>query len=151
MAPSPIQFYEYSPAVAPERSSCATPEWCSVSASPEQGELVTSFSVVTWNVWFDKLEQHTRFSSALNELLALHSADLVCLQDATPQFIKWLQLSPEIRANWLLTDCWDADHQLEMSRQRWVMRSAICETTDNGRKCGLECRWRDTLICLAVP
>jgi hypothetical protein len=111
---APIQLYEYVPSINPTKTSGSRKDWCLVSHHPELPAPVTACSVVTWNVWFDKLEQESRFQGALKELLSLPSVDLICLQEVTPQFIEWLQLSADIRAEWLMTDCWDAYHQAEI-------------------------------------
>ena len=107
---TPIHFYEH----IPQTSSTKGGDWRPISSHQPLADSITTLRIVTWNIWYDDLEQNIRFSGALKELLAVPSVDVVSLQEVTPQFLRWMQSSPDIRADWVLTDCWDAEHQQEI-------------------------------------
>jgi hypothetical protein len=109
---TPVLFYEYIPH---DISATEHSGWRPTSEShPSLADSITTLRLITWNIWFDKLEQKPRFLGTLRKLLETPSVDIVSLQEVTPQFIHGLQSSTAIRTDWLLTDCWDADHQREI-------------------------------------
>jgi hypothetical protein len=115
MSANPIPFYEYGSSDASSHDS----GWKSLKSSyPEIMKPITDLTIVTWNVWFDEVEKEMRFEGVLKELLAVRGVDIVSLQEVTPQFVEWLQLSHEIRSDWLLTNCWDSDHLREIP-EKW--------------------------------
>lgn len=59
--------------------------------------------LVTYNVWFSSHMQHLR-AKALLEILDGESADIVCLQEVTPQFLSCLRECPWARERYLLSD-----------------------------------------------
>lgn len=109
MPGAPITFLEYHDAGPSD-----APGWKPLSSRSELSDPITEMTVVTWNVWFDKVEKHKRFSGVINEILKLRNVDVVCLQEVTPEFIEWLQLCGEFRTDWILTNCWDSGHQREI-------------------------------------
>src|SRR5947207_8888269 len=105
MSPMPISFYQYHP----DDSS-----WRPLGSYPAITYPILDLRMVTWNIWFDEVQKQNRFLGVLNELLAVTLLDIVSLQEVTPQVVEWLQNSIEIRTDWLLTNCWDTDHQREV-------------------------------------
>jgi hypothetical protein len=69
--------------------------------------------LVTWNVWYEAVEQETRFSGFIKEISVIPGpqVDIIALQEVTPQFLHWLQSSDHIQSDWLLTDRWDKSHE----------------------------------------
>jgi hypothetical protein len=112
---TPIRFYGY---VDNETSFEKGQEWCPVSCHEPLTKPITTLNLATWNVWFDKLEDRSRFDGALQEILALPSLDIISFQEITREFLSWLQQSNEIRASWVLTNCWDEEHLQEIS-DKW--------------------------------
>src|SRR5277367_3994984 len=114
VSPVPILFYTCVPGIAGSLSE--EPRWRPVvfptSHTTEQPDI-DSIKIATWNVWFDKLEQHARFSGLLKELFPISgpSVDIIALQEVTPMFLAWLRSSPIIRSEWLMTDRWDLPHE----------------------------------------
>ena len=60
-----------------------------------------SLSVVTQNVWFEPVHETVR-AKALVELLADHEADVICLQEVTPQCLTAIQDAEWVRDEALL-------------------------------------------------
>jgi hypothetical protein len=111
MSATPISFYEYRAGT----TSADDSDWRPLDSTyPGITNPITDLRIVTWNVWFDKVEKRTRFEGSLKELLAIPALDVVSLQEVTPQFLEWLQFSEEIRSDWLLTNAWDSDHRREI-------------------------------------
>jgi hypothetical protein len=108
---TPIELYEYATS---DGSSAKDSQWQPVSSPTPISDLIEAIQLATWNVWFDELEQKTRFSAIIEVLLSITSLDIVSLQEVTPEFLKLAQRHPSIQANWVLTDCWDAAHQKEL-------------------------------------
>lgn len=54
------------------------------------GQLPQEFSVVTWNVWFDKFHRDERNIGLLTELKALRP-HIIALQEVTPPFVRAIQ------------------------------------------------------------
>lgn len=112
---TPIDFYEHViPEVRLDFATTEDPDWHPIEFKREASDPINSLRIVTWNVWFDKVQQKTRFLGALDELFKLPDVDIVCLQEVTKEFLGWLKSTPEIRADWLVTDRWDADHAREV-------------------------------------
>ena len=112
MQAAPITIYEFVHSGDPLATLAKASRWEPVtfapsvlSHSPERSAL----TLVTWNVWFEKLEQEARFGGFLDALFADPAlpVDVIALQEVTPLFHKWLQENFAIRSEWLLTDCWD--------------------------------------------
>jgi hypothetical protein len=112
---SPIRFYGY---VDNETEFEKGQEWYPVSSHSPFPKQLTTLNLATWNVWFDKLEDRSRFDGVLQELLALPSLDIISFQEITREFLSWLQQGNEIRASWVLTNCWDKEHLQEIS-DKW--------------------------------
>jgi len=102
MSATPIEFYAYEPGVFP----CWQP-----APNKDNQTTISEISIATWNVWYDRLEQWRRFQGFLKELRKLDNIDILCLQEVTSSFFQWLQDDDSIRATWLLTDRWDANHR----------------------------------------
>jgi len=63
------------------------------------GEL----TCVTYNVWFDKRNQHVR-ALALFEILRTSEAHVISLQEVTPQFLGWLRDQEFVQEGYILSD-----------------------------------------------
>jgi hypothetical protein len=102
-----IEFYEYS-------GDPSKLQWRPASARGAIADCIKSLGLVTWNVWFDKLEQDTRHSSVLQELTSIPSIDVIALQEATSAFLEIIQTDTTIQSDWLLTDYRDANHRRQI-------------------------------------
>ena len=109
MSGTRIRFYEYSTSADGQSLWSPIPSNVVENCSP-----ITRLGIATYNVWFDKVEKRTRFEAVLRELISIPAIDLVSLQEVTEEFLHWLQESPEIQAHWVLTNCWDSEHQREI-------------------------------------
>lgn len=111
MSFAPIPFYEFRE--DPGHGVVSEPFWHPITPSSNTTESppISVITLVTWNVWFDKVGQEARFQGFLKELIALDPVDIVALQEVTLYFVEWLQSSPYIRSNWLLTNRWDQPHE----------------------------------------
>ena len=120
MAAIPINFYQWRPTNL--NGSPTDFSWQPVASHPQDTANTpqNSLRLVTWNVWYEDVEQKTRFSGFLDELLNIPGppVDIIALQEVTRQFLEWLQLSPSIRSHWLLTDRWDEAHHKAVP-QNW--------------------------------
>jgi exonuclease III len=78
-----------------EMTPTGTPDtpaaWGDLAASSVEVSLPT-LSLMSWNVWFDKFQQSTRYSEIFRLVLVMQP-DIVCFQEATPTFIQMLVLS----------------------------------------------------------
>lgn len=106
---TPIEFYENSSADSPKLF-----QWRPASSRGAIVDRIDSLSVVTWNIWFDKLEQDTRYSSVLKELVSIPPIDVIALQEVTPAFLEMIYADITIQRDWLLTDYRDANHRQEI-------------------------------------
>lgn len=108
---NPILFYEY----APSNSHSAAPsQWIPVSSYDPHLDRISSLRVVTWNIWFDRREQHIRFPAVLAELLSIPLVDVICLQEVTTSFLDLIRADKTIRRDWLITDYTDENHRWEI-------------------------------------
>lgn len=105
----PINFYEHI-----SRNGCTVQGWQPVADYLETSAPITELRLVTWNVWFDELQKRCRFEGFLKELLSVQPVDVVSLQEVTPEFLGFLQADVNIRAEWVMTDCWDSSHLREV-------------------------------------
>jgi hypothetical protein len=99
---TPIELYEYATS---DSSSAKDSQWQPVTSHSPMTDPIEAIQLATWNVWFDELEQKTRFSAIIEILLSIPSLDIISLQEVTPEFLKLAQRHPSIRANWVLTNC----------------------------------------------
>lgn len=108
---NPILFYEYAPlnSHSPESS-----QWIPVTSHTSKVDRISSLRVVTWNIWFDRREQHIRFPAVLAELRSLPLVDVICLQEVTTSFLELIRADKSIRQNWLITDYTDEIHRREI-------------------------------------
>ncbi|OQR85928.1 hypothetical protein ACHHYP_11178 [Achlya hypogyna] len=72
------------------------PSWVHAAAHARPTDP-TQLRVVTWNVWFDRLAQAQRYEALFAQVLAL-AADVVCLQEVTPQFLAAVEHSVLLQA-----------------------------------------------------
>src|SRR5277367_3497841 len=110
-AATPILFYKY---VSSNSHSQGSSQWSPVSSYPPNTDRVSSFRVITWNIWFDKREQQIRFPAVLTELLSIPLVDVICLQEVTTSFLDLIREDKSIRRDWLITDYTDESHRGEI-------------------------------------
>ena len=91
-------------------------QWRPASSRSAVADRIDSLRLVTWNIWFDKLEQNTRYSSVLKELISIPSVDVIALQEVTSAFLEMIQADITIQRDWLLTDYRDANHRQQTAR-----------------------------------
>src|SRR5436190_23508683 len=108
MAAVPIPFYEWSST----SSLSSNQDWQLVYPSLQRSheiEKPKSLRIVTWNVWYEQVEQRIRFSGFVEEINSIPgpAVDVIALQEVTPQFLTWLRADTTIAVEWLLTDRWD--------------------------------------------
>lgn len=71
--------------------------------------LSRSFTLTTWNVWFDKRDRASRNENLLS-LLGENPPDICCFQEVTPPFVRALQACP-----WMKQGYWiSATHHQEI-------------------------------------
>ncbi|KAJ3086813.1 hypothetical protein HK102_012411 [Quaeritorhiza haematococci] len=63
----------------------------------------TTLKILTYNIWFDALTLRLRTPHIIR-LIEEHSADIVCLQECTEEFLRTLTSSPLIRSTYILSD-----------------------------------------------
>src|SRR6266496_189804 len=110
---APIDFYEYS-----SDNALNPPQWSPASSGTAIVDRIDSLHLVTWNIWFDKLEQDIRYSSSLQELLSIPSIDVIAIQEATSEFFELIQADTTIQRDWLFTDYRDANHRIQIT-ENW--------------------------------
>lgn len=64
---------------------------------------IQNFSIMTYNVWFDKHNYHNR-RMALLEILKQKDASVVCLQEVIEPFIDYLKEDDFIKTNYYISD-----------------------------------------------
>ncbi|KAI8918153.1 Endonuclease/exonuclease/phosphatase [Powellomyces hirtus] len=74
----------------------------SVKAAEEK-TMAPSFTLVTQNVWFDGRTSRWRFPVLLENLQRL-DADVFCLQECTPAFLRLLSDAPWVQENYIMSD-----------------------------------------------
>lgn len=121
-----IDFYEY--IVSDQQSKPS--QWTTINPQIAMGDHIESFRLVTWNIWFDKLEQDLRNSSILQELFSIPSVDIIAIQEATTPFLELIQSDKRIRTGWIITDYRDINYGREISsnwygniflvRKKWI-------------------------------
>jgi hypothetical protein len=122
-SPRPILFYKGS--TDPDLSDSRSPrrQWNALrldeQLSSESSGPTSPFTIATWNVWFTRMAQKTRFHAIIRELLETPELDMVSLQEVTKEFLKCLMSTPEILKDWMWTFCWDRDHRHETHQQRY--------------------------------
>jgi endonuclease/exonuclease/phosphatase family metal-dependent hydrolase len=110
---TPVEFYECS------FSDSSKPlQWRPASSRNAVTDRIDSLRLVTWNIWFDKLEQDRRYSSVLKELTSIPSVDVIALQEVTSAFLEMIQVDSIIQKDWLLTDHRDANHRQQIT-ENW--------------------------------
>lgn len=104
-----IYFYE-----ACSNDAAKKPQWQTISLQSPVVDPIDSLRVLTWNIWFDNLEQRTRFSAILSQILSIPHLDVVGLQEVTPEFLHLAKAHPVIQSDWMLTDYEDEQHKGEV-------------------------------------
>jgi endonuclease/exonuclease/phosphatase family metal-dependent hydrolase len=97
---------------------------------------LSSLRVLTFNVWFDRYECERRCSAVL-EILARESADVIALQEVTPYFLQRLLGEPWLRENYASSrsKLLDARYDVVMLSRLPVSRCiSHTLTTDMGRR-----------------
>jgi endonuclease/exonuclease/phosphatase family metal-dependent hydrolase len=107
---TPIVLYEYAPNGT---SSANDSQWQATATHNLSTDPINVIQLATWNIWFDELEQKTRFTAVLEMILSIPSLDIVSLQEVTPSFLDLAQKHHSIQSEWVMTDCWDTEHQKE--------------------------------------
>jgi endonuclease/exonuclease/phosphatase family metal-dependent hydrolase len=60
-------------------------------------------SILTWNVWFDELEQHTRYDAIFSICRDLQP-DIICFQEVIPYFVAKMKLFPFFMDKYTISD-----------------------------------------------
>lgn len=111
LSATPIVFYEYA---LNDTSVAKGSRWQAVATHNLLTDPLKVVRLATWNVWFDELEQKTRFTAVLENILSIPSLTIVSLQEVTPTFLDLAQRHPSIQSEWIMTDCWDPEHHKEL-------------------------------------
>lgn len=111
MAAVPITFYQLL-----DGPNTTKPNWQPIGHfSPNEpfADRPKRLRLITWNVWYEQVEQESRFSGFIKEISTITASpvDIIALQEVTPRFLSWLQADITIGSNWLLTDPWDESHR----------------------------------------
>jgi len=72
-------------------------------AAGAPSEVRSIVRLVSYNVWFSERRQHAR-AEALFAILEGEDADIVCLQEVTPQFLSWLREKGWARERYAFSD-----------------------------------------------
>ena len=104
---TPVVFYEY---------AATDDKWQPHNAvdNNRTGKNVVShrLSLMTWNIWYEPVEDKLRFQGILNQIYRVtQEVDVIALQEVTPRFLAALQSNQYIQQHWLITDRWDDAHQ----------------------------------------
>ena len=84
-------------------------EWVPGSVSSQIPPQLTerkgaaSFTLLTWNVWFGKLEAEARYRAIISRIETA-SPDFICLQEVTIEFIWQIQRDPYIQENYFSSE-----------------------------------------------
>ena len=128
MAVTRIPFYEFS-----SKDSSAS-QWQPVSSCsgpyPAIVDRIDTLGLLTWNIWFDKLEQRSRFVAILETITSLNNFDIIALQEVTPEFLQLARAHPAVQRDWIFTDYQDQEHQkgidqtwygnMFLVRRKWI-------------------------------
>lgn len=109
-----VDFCEYTSSDGPSNPS----QWIPVSSPTAIADRIDSFRLVTWNIWFDKLEKNIRNYSILRELFSIPSVDVIALQEVTSYFLELVQKEKIICSEWIITDYRDTKHRRGIS-ENW--------------------------------
>lgn len=128
MAVTRIPFYVFSSKVSNASQwqpvlSCSCPY-------PAIVDRIDTLRLLTWNIWFDKLEQRNRFVAILEKITSLPNLDIIALQEVTPEFLQLARAHPAIQQDWIFTDYQDQEHQkgidptwygnIFLVRRKWI-------------------------------
>ena len=102
-----VDLYEYTSRYLGKNSI----GWRPIKRNSQFTQAVQSIRLVTWNVWFDELDQELRFKSILRKVKSRPLVDIIALQEVTESFFSILRADEDIRLAWILTDPWDDGHQ----------------------------------------
>jgi tyrosyl-DNA phosphodiesterase 2 len=64
---------------------------------------VSTLKIITQNIWFDRYEQHTRYTELLKQLNEA-DADVICLQEVIKPFLQLVTESDWIRERYFISD-----------------------------------------------
>jgi hypothetical protein len=111
---TPLVFYKYT-SRSSSLNDISGPEWRPLSPSSTLKDPITNLRLVTWNIWFDKDDQAIRFQAVIDQLHNIPTPDVVSLQEVTPSFLEMIRADEWIRAEWVMTDYLDANHQKQIA------------------------------------
>jgi len=80
------------------------------------------FKVITWNVWFSEREWQNRLHGLVNIAIESETADVICLQEVTPRFLRQLMEYPNIQDEYHLVTSVAANswYGVAMLVNRWI-------------------------------
>lgn len=91
------------PVLAPGRFDAEKKTWTPLAADPTAAVEASSLTLLTFNVWF--VDHHfERRAEALFDILETRAADVVALQEMTPELLDLLLARPFIRENYIVSD-----------------------------------------------
>lgn len=106
----PATFYEYN---SPYRFEPG--QWIPILAHATITDRIDAVRLVTWNIWFDELEQDIRYHFVLDEILSIPLIDIISIQEVTSRFLQLLRMDSRVRKDWLMTDYTDDSHRREIA------------------------------------
>jgi endonuclease/exonuclease/phosphatase family metal-dependent hydrolase len=107
MTTTPVPFYEYV-----ETSDDWRPYSRTVYPKTGDNVSVRGLTLMTWNVWYEPMEENLRHREIFNRIhQAAEEVDVIALQEVTPRFLAELQYEKFVRRQWLITNRWDDAHR----------------------------------------
>jgi endonuclease/exonuclease/phosphatase family metal-dependent hydrolase len=98
----PVVFYEFT----------SSKDWqpCRPTSRIRTNVDVRRLTVMTWNVWYEPVEDKLRYREILNQIHKAEDLDVIALQEVTPRFLSELRCDEYVRRHWLITNRWDEVH-----------------------------------------
>lgn len=73
---------------------------------------IRDLTLMTWNVWYEPVEEKLRHREILNQIdLLKEKVDVIALQEVTQRFLTELLRDESLQQHWLITDRWDNAHR----------------------------------------
>ncbi|KZV94554.1 hypothetical protein EXIGLDRAFT_504697 [Exidia glandulosa HHB12029] len=133
---TPSTFLQYDPQETDEDDAWKPVQGTRVDTNASQ-KPPTTVTVLTWNVWFERLAQDQRYRALLDTVLdPTRAVDVACFQEVEDNFWETLQAHPAVRASWLISD-WEQQRRACWYGTAIIVRKAWLATVGGSATCTL--------------
>jgi hypothetical protein len=94
-------------------------KFIATSLSTSSTQYPNVFKILTWNVWFSEYKMKERMFALLTEVMLVHEADILCLQEVTNDFHGAMLQSKYISARYI---CVERDDVIDYDVKIWIKK-----------------------------